>query len=86
MDKIPYDQLIDMVAVATGKVAPGSKWQHFKGGECIVKGIVLIEETNEPSVLYSSVSHPEVSFVRPLSTWLESIERNGQSQPRFVRL
>jgi hypothetical protein len=86
MDKIPYDQLIDMLAAARIKVEPGTKWRHYKGGEYVANNVVLIEATDEVSVLYTSIVQPEVSFVRPLQSWLEMIERNGETQPRFARI
>lgn len=86
MDKIPYDQLIDMLAAARAKVEPGTEWQHYKGNKYVANGVVLIEATNEVSVLYTSVLQPEVSFVRPVQSWLEVIEWNGQMQPRFTKI
>lgn len=83
-EKLPYDQLIDMLASGREKVQPGSKWQHYKGNEYIVEKIVLIEATNEVSVLYSSVAHPQVPYVRPITSWLQTVEWNGQELARFT--
>lgn len=86
MDKLPYDQLVDMLAAAQSKVTVGSHWQHYKGGEYVIQNLVLIEATNEPAVLYSAVTHPEVLYVRPVMSWLEQVEWNGTTLPRFTQL
>jgi hypothetical protein len=86
MNKIPYDQLIDMLTAARSRVEPGTTWRHYKGGEYVANNVVLIEATDEVSVLYSSVLRPEVFFVRPMQSWLETIERNGETQSRFVKI
>ncbi len=85
MDKIPYDQFVDMLAAARTKVEPGTQWHHYKGGEYTVKDIVLLEETMSLAVVYTPAAHPTVAFVRPLTSWLEEVEFNGRVQPRFVQ-
>jgi hypothetical protein len=84
--KLPYDQISDMLAAARAKVPPGTKWQHYRGNEYVVAGAVVLEATNEISILYNSATHPDVSFVRPVSSWLEKIEWNGQTLPRFTEI
>jgi hypothetical protein len=86
MDKLPYEQLVDMLAAAQTKITVGSHWQHFKGGEYVVKDLVLIEATNEPAVLYFAALHPEVLYVRPVMNWLETVTWNDQEMVRFVPL
>jgi hypothetical protein len=86
MDKIPYDQLTDMLAAARAKVTPGTKWQHYKGGEYIAQDAVLVEVNNQVCVLYHAVQYPEVSFVRPVASWLEDVTWNDRVLPRFTKL
>lgn len=86
MDKIPYDQLSDVLASGRSKVVPGSTWQHYKGTRYRVNDIVLIEATNEVAVVYTSLDHHDVSFVRPLNVWLEQVDWNGKGVPRFTQI
>lgn len=86
MDKVPYKELKKWIADARAQVTIGSKWRHYKGPEYVIADIAIIEATNEVSVIYTSVDHPSVSFVRPLKVWLESVEVDGESVPRFARV
>lgn len=86
MDKIPYDQLTDMLAAARMKVTPGSKWQHYKGGEYVAQDAVLTEANNQVCILYHSVNFPNVSFVRPVTSWFENVTWNDRATPRFTKL
>jgi len=86
MEKLPYDQLRNMLAAAQAKIAVGSKWRHYKGHEYVVSRIVLIEATNELSVLYSDVMYPDVAFVRPVKDWLVMVSWDGQSVARFEQV
>ena len=86
MDKIPYEQLIDMVMAARGKVKPGSTWQHYKGDQYIVSDIAVTEAGNEPAVVYSAVVRPDILFVRSLSEWFDMIDWNNETRQRFTEL
>lgn len=68
-------------------IAPG-KYRHYKGKEYEVIGQALHSETMEPMVvykpLYKTPDIPEGTlWVRPLGMFLESVEVDGQQQPRF---
>jgi hypothetical protein len=84
MDKIPFEQLIDMVVVARGKVNPGSTWQHYKGTQCIVRDVAVMESGNEPAVVYSDTRQPDLTFIRPLSEWFQILDWNGEPHQRFT--
>ena len=86
MDRIPFDQLNDLIAAARVKVEPGTRWQHYKGNEYIVEHVALTEDTNEVVIVYSAISHPTVSFVRPLKRWLEMVDWNEQRLPRYTKI
>jgi hypothetical protein len=86
MEKIPFDQLADTLNAVRAKIEPGSKWQHYKGNEYIVKDIVLIEATNEVAVLYTPVLHPSIPWVRTYASWIETVVWNESEVLRFTRL
>ena len=56
----------------TATLKPG-RYRHFKGGEYSVHGVATHSETREQMVVYT-----------PLSMFLETVERDGVTQPRFV--
>ncbi len=67
---------------------PLGRYRHYKGGEYEVLGVVRHSETLEPLVLYRPLYNATGMWVRPFDMFLETIEHEGQRQPRFspVRL
>lgn len=64
------------------------KYRHYKGGEYEVVGTAILESTLEQMVLYrplytSAEFSPETTFVRPLAVFLELVEVDGRTIPRF---
>ena len=60
------------------------KYRHFKGNEYEVLGIASHSETLEPMVVYRALYGEGGLWVRPASMWLERVEREGYSGPRFT--
>ena len=67
------------------EIAPGL-WKHFKGNLYRVRYVALHSETGEEMVVYQALYGQRGMWVRPASMWLEHVERDGYSGPRFVRL
>lgn len=61
---------------------PG-KYRHFKGGEYELIAIATHSETMEPMVVYRALYGAGGLWVRPLSMWSETIDRDGYHGPRF---
>lgn len=59
-------------------------WRHFKGNLYRVHGIALHSETGEEMVVYQALYGQRGLWVRPASMWLEQVERDGYSGPRFI--
>ena len=66
-------------------IQPGL-WKHFKGNLYRVIGIALHSETGEEMVVYQALYGEHGLWVRPASMWLEQVEREDYSGPRFVRV
>ena len=60
------------------------KYQHFKGREYEVLGIASHSETLEPMVVYRALYGEQGLWVRPLSMWSETVDRDGYHGPRFL--
>lgn len=86
MDKLPYTGLEQMIADARELVVPGSRWKHYKGAEYVISHVAILEATNETAVIYTSVDHPGVSFVRALGIWVETVEWKGKIIARFTKI
>ena len=65
------------------EIRPG-RYRHFKGGLYQVIGTALHSETREPMVVYRALYGEGGLWVRPASMWIEHVERDGYSGPRFV--
>ena len=67
-----------MQAIKTGR------WRHFKGMEYEVLGVATHSESGEPMVVYRALYGEGGLWVRPASMWNETVERDGQTFPRFT--
>lgn len=59
-------------------------YRHFKGMEYEVLGIASHSETLEPMVVYRPLYGEQGLWVRPLSMWNETVDRDGYHGPRFL--
>jgi hypothetical protein len=63
-------------------LSPGI-YQHFKGKEYQVHGVATHSESGERLVIYTPLYGEGGLWARPLSMFTETIERDGERQPRF---
>ena len=64
-------------------IRPG-KYRHFKGGEYEVLGVARHSETEEELVVYRTLYGAGGLWVRPVSMWTETVERDGKRFARFT--
>ena len=64
-------------------IKPG-RYRHFKGGEYEVYGVATHSETGEQMVVYRTLYGERGLWVRPLTMFEETVEREGKIQPRFI--
>lgn len=66
------------------------RYRHFKGGEYELLYFARNSETDEPMVVYKALYEcgetplGERIWVRPLSMWQETVDRDGYHGPRFI--
>jgi len=65
------------------EIKPG-RYRHFKGKEYRLLGLARHSETLEEMVVYEALYGEHGLWVRPLSMWNETVERDGERMPRFV--
>lgn len=65
------------------EIRPGQIWRHFKGGVYRVLDLAKHSETGEELVIYTEEFKWGTVWARPASMWMETVERDGKSQPRF---
>ena len=66
---------------------PKEKWQHYKGGQYEIICMSNHTETNEPLVVYKSLSFGSI-YARPFSEWYDEIKVEGSKfgTTRFVKI
>ncbi len=62
------------------------KYRHYKGNEYQTHFIARDEDTHEEMVIYQDVLDPSLVWCRPLSVFLEMVEKEGKIVPRFEKL
>ena len=60
------------------------RYRHFKGKEYEVLGLAKHSETLEEMVIYRALYGNHDIWVRPLSMWNGTVERNGITVKRFT--
>lgn len=75
-----------ILQAAKTEITIGGRYRHYKGGEYIVGDIILDEATLEPLVVYQAQYDDRLTFARPISSWLETVEHSGNTVPRFTRV
>jgi hypothetical protein len=65
---------------------PTGRYRHYKGKEYTVIGVARHSETEEDMVVYRQEYGDQSLWVRPKAMFMEMVEVNGQSLPRFQYL
>lgn len=68
------------------ELKPGKKYRHFKGKEYLVLYKATHSETMEELVVYQALYGERGIWVRPLSMFLEKVERDGKIFYRFEEI
>lgn len=85
MAHVSEAELTQLLVGARSKVSIGSTYRHYKGGEYIVRDVLIIEADESVGVVYVAQYGERITFVRPLESWLETVEHNNTSMPRFSK-
>ena len=64
-------------------IKPG-RYRHFKGKEYEDLGVARHSETEEELVVYRALYGDFSLWVRPVSMWNETVERDGKTFRRFT--
>lgn len=86
MTHVTLDDLARNLKNAATSVRVHGHYAHYKHPDqpYEVKGFTILEATDEVAVRYTPLSNPGIEFTRPLDSWLETVEVNGKSVPRFA--
>jgi hypothetical protein len=86
MEKVSPAEIEKRVQDAKDFIRPGSRWKHYKGGEYVVTDVIVIEATLEIGVLYRPLERPTVTYMRPLITWQDVVNYEGNMAYRFRQI
>lgn len=87
MSQISHEELNKKIEAASKQVVIGGLYRHYKYPErkYFVENICIQEATEKICVVYKDVATLGApSFVRDLDSWLETVEWEGKTIPRFV--
>ncbi|HYH74790.1 MAG TPA: DUF1653 domain-containing protein [Candidatus Saccharimonadales bacterium] len=83
---LSQDQLADRLATAQQQVMAGARYMHYKQHIYKVLAVALLEADNEPCVVYQAEYGEAVTWVRPVSSWMQTVTVDGKTVPRFTKL
>ena len=68
------------------EIKTNTKYRHFKGNEYLVISLAKHSETQEDMVVYQALYGDYGIWVRPLSMFLEHVEKDGVLVNRFEEI
>jgi hypothetical protein len=87
MGRTHREQLDLMREVESAKklITIGARYRHHKNADKIyeVTGLGFLEANDELCVIYQAQYGEHLTFLRPLTVWLEKVEWEGKIVPRF---
>jgi hypothetical protein len=77
--------LSQKLAHAATQVTVGARYLHYKQRSYTVLAIALREEDNEPCVIYQAEYGDNLTWIRPITSWLEEVTVDGKQVKRFTK-
>ena len=84
--KLSEKELVDILNEAKKLVAVGEMYRHYKGNLYKVIDLGIFSEDIGVGVIYQAQYGEKVMFIRPLDIWIEDVDCNGRTVPRFDRV
>ena len=91
MTNINHDSEIALdqeLQTAAEQVPVGALYAHYKHPELIyiIGGHCMMEATDRPAVIYQAQYGKKITWARELGVFLETVEYEGKTVPRFTRI
>jgi hypothetical protein len=80
------EELVNERTIAAQNIQVGGLYYHYKNPNDLYKvlNLAVTEWDDEVCVIYEAQYGERITFVRPLSSWLEKVEWNGKIVDRFT--
>jgi hypothetical protein len=78
--------LLKEIAEVAKDIEVGATYRHYKGQEYKVLTLAFNESDMEVTVVYQAQYGDKLTFLRPAKAWQETIEVDGRTVPRFVKV
>lgn len=84
---ISHEDLLELLNKATKHVEVGEIYTHYKNPsvEYRVVRLSITEVDDAVAVIYELVSNPQISFIRPLKSWLEYVLNDTYYVQKFSK-
>lgn len=81
-------ELAKEIEEAKSKITVGAEYWHYKGRNKVYKviGLGFLEANDDLCVIYQAQYGEKLTFLRPLRIWLENVEWEGKTVPRFNKI
>lgn len=88
MAHVPLALLTEKVQQAALRVEVGGRYAHYKDPAHTyrVLALAVLEATDEVAVVYAAEYADNLSFVRPLESWVETVSFEGREVARYQKL
>lgn len=81
------EELLKTIEEAARFIEVGARYIHYRNNIYRVKGLSILDATQEPAVLYQKESGPlglqSIIWVRTVRSWLEEVSVDNRMIPRF---
>lgn len=85
-EKESQDQLSARLSAAAQQVTVGARYMHYKQLSYKVLALALREEDNEPCIVYQAEYGDHITFIRPVTSWVEELDINSKKVKRFTKI
>jgi len=84
-NQLPEAVLGKRLGEAAQQVQVGAVYMHYKGKRYQVTGLAIQEADDQVCVIYQALYGQQLTFTRPLSNWIQTVEQDGKQAPRFAK-
>lgn len=88
MKKLSKYKLVQTLKEASEMVEVGARYYHYKDSKktYTVTGIGILEDTEQPAVIYQAEYGQKLTWIRTLSDWMKTHVIRGKTVSKFTKI